>query len=80
LDNQNIANRRDSTGTGKPRSSYLIVAWVGSVKETYIATRSVTTLRSHLEAQVLPLIGDIFARIKRITIVIIIEIDVKDIT
>jgi hypothetical protein len=57
----------------KFRSPILIVARVGRVEETGIITRGVPSLCSHKKTEVLPLVRDVFARIKNITIVVFIE-------
>jgi hypothetical protein len=59
--------------TPKVRSSILIVARVRRVEETGITTRSVPSLRRHKKTEVLPLVRDVFARIKNITITVFIE-------
>jgi hypothetical protein len=73
LDNQNITNGRNSVRTPKFRTSILVVARIGRVEEAGITTRSVPTLRRHFKTEVLPLVENVFARLKQITIIVFIE-------
>jgi hypothetical protein len=80
LDNEHIANGRDSVGTGESWCSLHIIARIGRVEETGIVTWSKPSLCSHLKTKVSPLVGGVFAPIKGLSIIVFVKINVDEIT
>jgi hypothetical protein len=80
LDNQHITYRRNSFGTAKSRCSLPTDVRSSRIKKTGIATRSKTPIRNHLKTKVTPLERDVFASIKKLSIIVFIEIDVYKFT